>query len=457
MKKNVFLTMALALLIPAFSQVDTLQWNQLEPTYYYWDNHWGAYCGTSNSTTMYPQAGPSIILARYCYADTALKVIGVAAPSTKHIPRPDSHYPQIRYTADSSRRPEYFQLYEANDSGMILKAEARWDTNHPRYCMHLPPIIQDSRTYAVSQEPYVYEAYFDKPVVVHDSFYVAATTNNNDLFFNESTGQYEGCYYYQMSYFFIGSGNCPGNAIDIVKAKLTNPFDRDTNPSDDMIRMWQEWYDIWFPVEESEIGTFMAIFPIFDTTGLDIHGYRWLGICNSVRDLRLMRMDEGNAYIGWQSDTAARWWELSYGEPGVLPDDGIHDTCRTSLVCLNNLQPGQRYDFYVRERCKDDTRGPWTGPLSFTMAGSSDDIVPSPSVVDRHTHLMPNPTGGITSVISGFRISTIEVYNTAGALVESININGNSGVIDASHLPSGTYILRIRTSHGDTAKKLVRQ
>ncbi|MBQ9473095.1 MAG: T9SS type A sorting domain-containing protein, partial [Bacteroidales bacterium] len=77
-------------------------------------------------------------------------------------------------------------------------------------------------------------------------------------------------------------------------------------------------------------------------------------------------------------------------------------------------------------------------------------------IVDRHTHVMPNPTGGMTSVVSGFKISTIEVYNTAGSLVMTFKINANIGAIDVTKLPSGTYILRIHTTHGATPQRLVK-
>ena len=344
---------------------------------------------------------------------------------------------------------------------MTLLAQARWDTNHPRYRMPMPNIPDFPDLEPIEPEPYVYEAYFDHPVVVHDSFYVAATTYNNDGFFNEALGIYEWELYYFTTYYFYAAdrNTCTGD-IDKIKMKHTNPIDRVTIDSinDIVLLIYRQLYEMgWsYPVYDN-LGEFLCLFPIFDTTGLDIHGFRWVSVCDTVRTLRLLYIEDNKAYISWNASTNAGWWEVAYGEPGVDPNRAARDTSRVSMVCLDNLQPGRQYTVYVRERCKDDTRGPWGEGITITMPESNRIVQPEQSVVDRHTHLMPNPTGGITSVISGFRISTIEVYNTAGALVESININANSGVIDASHLPSGTYILRIRTSHGDTAKKLVRQ
>ena len=410
----------------------------------------------------------SATIARYCYIDTALKVIGIAAPSTVEKLLPGGRFQgfQVRDTSDANRVPEYFQLYEANDSGMILKAEARWDTNHPRYRMAFPQTMSNigliydlDDLLPIERAPFVYEAYFDKPITVRDSFYVAATTYNNDFAFDEPTGRYELWQHYRTLYYGIvvpEGDNQP--LLDRIMIKYTNPLDRSTDTNYNFFRQRYllGWHDARMEYG-SDIGDFIALFPIFDTTGLDIHGFRWVGVCDTVRTLRLLYIEDNKAYISWNASTNAGWWEVAYGEPGVDPNRAERDTSRVSMVCLDNLQPGRQYTVYVRERCKDDTRGPWGEGITVTMPESNRIVQPEQSVVDRNTHLMPNPTGGITSVISGFRISTIEVYNTAGALVESININANSGVIDASHLPSGTYILRIRTSHGDTAKKLVRQ
>ena len=444
----------------SFSQVDTLQWGQREPTYYYWDNHWADCYGNAEGWVFKYDA--SVIIARYCYIDTSLRVIGVAGIPSKEIPSAAApeHY---RYTADSMRLPEYFQLYETSDSAeMILLAEARWDTNKPRYRMRFPRMYDeivggfwDLRPY--NRTPYVYEAYFDSAITVHDSFFVAGTTYNNDWFFNDSTGHYEYGYYYPAVYYGVSTSEYQ-YAFDRIKIKFTNPLDRDTNPDiyvQDIQRDYNlGWYDLGDYHREGE--DFICLFPIFDTTGLDIHGFRWIGQCDTVRKLRLLYIENGKAYITWHSTAYSLWWEVAYGPEGSAPEDCARDTSHSSIFCMEHLRPGERYVVYVRERCQDDTRGPWGDYITLTMPESNVSIQPEQTDVDLHTHIMPNPTDGITTVISGFKMSSIEVYNTAGALVESVKVNANTGMVDLSKLPSGTYILRINTNHGDTAKRVVK-
>ena len=438
----------------AMAQVDTLAWRQREPTFYYWDNHF-ADCYSGGITSNYSDR-VSVITARRCYIDTTLKVIGIASPVMIRKPSAGSIF-HIGDTVMSHRLPEYFQLYEATDSSFDLLAEVRYDTAHPRYRMALPSVWDlDEQWEPLEEYPYVYEAYFDKPYLVRDSFYVAFTTYNNDIFYNESTMQYEGRRYYPTIYYQIAFNPVDGLLSDNFKLKYTNPFDRYCpNFPEDLLYYQQSYRRGWFYSVWSI--DFIPIFPIFDTTGLDIHGFRWIGGCDTIRTFHLLYIDSGRAYLSWNAGPKARWWDVSYGPSGTTPERGTKIQQHTSMVCLDSLQGGRRYVVYVRERCRDDTRGPWSDSVSFYMPASSGIQQPEASIVECSTHLIPNPASGPVTVISGFRLEAVEVYTVAGTLVETIGLKANTGVIDTSRWPKGAYILRIRTSHGDTAKRLVVQ
>ncbi|MBQ9473222.1 MAG: T9SS type A sorting domain-containing protein [Bacteroidales bacterium] len=449
---------------PAFSQVDTLQWRQREPTFYYWDDHYADVCGNTVASPV--NAFIQRIYARHCYVDTTLKVIGVAAPVTTTRFRPG--FRGVDDTVWSHRFPEYFLLYEATDTSFDSITEARYDTNRPRYRMFFPNVTSNSYLEEVNgelpleQAPFVYEAYFDKPYLVRDSFYVGRTSNNNGYIYNEATRRYEAIPYYITVYYNVQNGPSCLPDSNLIKLRYTNPYDR-TDTFDDYQRgMRMRWlYERgWiYAYEPSTPGNnnYSPIFPIFDTTGLDIHGYRWYGECDTVRGLRLLRIEDGKAYISWAADTLARWWEISYGPVGTSPENGTRDSTQTTMVCLENLQVGTEYVVYVRGRCKDDTRSPWSSFITFYMSDNETITLPEQTVVDRNTHVMPNPTGGLATIFSSFRISTIEVYTSTGSLVKTMQVHSNGAEFNASNLPAGTYILRIRTSHGDTAKRLVKQ
>ena len=208
-----------------------------------------------------------------------------------------------------------------------------------------------------------------------------------------------------------------------------------------------------------------ALCDIAFTSGIEAKGSleKAAVVASSVKELvdRLellaRRIEDGKAYISWAADTLARWWEISYGPVGTSPENGTRDSTQTTMVCLENLQVGTEYVVYVRGRCKDDTRSPWSSFITFYMSDNETITLPEQTVVDRNTHVMPNPTGGLATIFSSFRISTIEVYTSTGSLVKTMQVHSNGAEFNASNLPAGTYILRIRTSHGDTAKRLVKQ
>lgn len=449
--------------VPAFSQVDTLRWRQREPTYYYWGTHWADYY---NGSTYMAVEYASVTIARRCYTDSILKVIGIAAPASIFIP-----HETVVDTFLTNRIPEYFQLYEATADSFYLMAEARYDTNNPRYCiaMHDPwwsnPHLSPEDTYYghLDSVPYVYEVYFDKPYIVSDSFYVATTNYNSDRVFNSTTRRYEpGNRYCSLYYYTTGDYT----ASDFFKLRYTNPYDsipenqltdRDLTFRDLYLQGWiyADPLDddcLWYP-------QFRYIFPIFDTTGLDIHGFQWVGECDTVRNVQMIDANgnQGWAYLSWNARQYGRWWEVSYGPVGTTPENGLRDTVQSSFIRLEGLQADSDYVVYVRERCREDTRGAWSRPYTLMMPNASEVEAPKKSDVDIHTHLIPNPASGPVTVISGFRIEAVEVYTVAGTLVETIGLKANSGVIDTSRWPKGAYILRIRTSHGDTAKRLVVQ
>ena len=72
--------------------------------------------------------------------------------------------------------------------------------------------------------------------------------------------------------------------------------------------------------------------------------------------------------------------------------------------------------------------------------------------------LFPNPTNGKCEIkmVNGNPL-TIEVYNMFGKKVHEMNNWKNSSTIDLSLLTSGIYFLQIKTTNGNSTKKIVLQ
>ena len=88
MKKFMIILSLLATAVCARSQADTLFIGDREPTYYYWDTCWWDYYILNfpeareikwYETDIMAHRYNKAEIARYCYSDSALRVIGIAA------------------------------------------------------------------------------------------------------------------------------------------------------------------------------------------------------------------------------------------------------------------------------------------------------------------------------------------------------------------------------------------
>jgi len=77
-------------------------------------------------------------------------------------------------------------------------------------------------------------------------------------------------------------------------------------------------------------------------------------------------------------------------------------------------------------------------------------------VVDHSTNIFPNPAkNNITIENSNFEINTVELYNIAGQLVKSENVNSMSTNLNLSDLKKGIYILEIQSNKTSIRRKLI--
>ncbi len=187
MKRVLFIAALLLAGIQSWSQtMDTLHWYERKPDLYYWGSNW-----VDSNRMEYPNeilnAWSDITITddryygRACYTPHPMRVIGIAAPVS-------ISYNQYSYFSD--RLPEYFQLYQHENDTVIFKAETRWDTATPKLLFE----FMENFYGLPNNSAYVplYEAYFEseKPIIVHDTFYVGGTTHNNLIIGKCEDGNY---------------------------------------------------------------------------------------------------------------------------------------------------------------------------------------------------------------------------------------------------------------------------
>ncbi|MBR3827920.1 MAG: hypothetical protein IKJ40_01270, partial [Bacteroidales bacterium] len=172
MKKTIILAAMMAVIASASSQTtDTvISFGDRLPYLYYWDTNWiDRYWATNPE--MYPNAydftysipnhelGLGMFIGRGCMTTTPLKIIGIAGMANIVNLHPDYYY--TLDTTMEGRLPEYFRLYVPDGDSIRLVAQTRWDTATPNKSLELPSFSYESFVNAP-----LYEAYFDKPVIV---------------------------------------------------------------------------------------------------------------------------------------------------------------------------------------------------------------------------------------------------------------------------------------------------
>ena len=143
-------------------------------------------------------------------------------------------------------------------------------------------------------------------------------------------------------------------------------------------------------------------------------------------------------------------------------------TVNVPTVTLTGLTPGTAYSVRVRGLCDVciDNYSPWSDTLQFVTTFTPPDTIPDtlPWIhphtlgignLDRYTRIMPNPAHDMVSVFSSYQLKGVTVYDLMGRQLLMEPADGMTATVNVAALPSGTYILAIRTLQGVATKRLV--
>ena len=406
-----------------------------DPKLYYWGNKWAdAYSGQVVSTWVPSQNKCAVGRLIQIPEDTTLRVIGAAIGARIGFMTDPWYY----CNSDTSNMlPEYLELWDATPSGLVKLAEAQWNNQPPsHYYVSEGTRMGQPRVVTTA----IREAYFDNTFILKDSFYIVETNNNAyDCF--DSTGRRIGRA--NPDVFYMDYQPQPSFPISDFPLIITQTrWNHPTVHNFDSLWHWETH------------SSFICLFPIIDTTNYTPSTGT---TCDSVTGFHLMPPSEdGSVSLAWDQGSQTRW-DISYGVSGTQPDAGQILTTPAPFFHLYGLDSTQWYVAYVRNVCDDGT-SPWSDSLRFrvTTAPPQDTTVGIlTSAADRYTKLWPNPTSGLTTLLSSFRIRDYALYTLDGILLERNKVDAISATIDMSRHPQGTYIIAINTIRGTVTRKLV--
>jgi len=431
------------------------------------------------------------ILGNQMVTDRPLKIIGLAACGRMQRPADTTldifhqamgsylmwqlhrgegwYFPNTRDLSMTGRTTDSLILYKPTNGDPIKLASGPWRVEWQHRNIVLP-IEDSSRRCGLSSRlgpplndtplewdsiPTValYEVYFDKPVVVEDSFIVAGTAFNNEGSYGwETTPMHEGSIRRWMWLW----DHCPTRYWNLLREPQTNYYSNPSYYNDLENRREWDWDEQprWIkyrnlpwgrePVYRNARIIFPIIEPDFDTM---------IEHCLPVENVRVAGSTDSTATLMWDASNSVRW-EVRYGMLGMAWEDYHTVSTTVPTVILTGLQTGVQYRAYVRGWCDCDSNyTEWSNRLLFSVERSED--VARPGIVGRYTNLLPNPAREKVSVLSSYRMERIAVYDLNGRKVVEQEADGISAIVDVSTLPKGTYITAIYLPHGVATKKLM--
>ena len=403
----------------------------------------------------------------YNYTPRPLKIVGIATNAKPT--RPDRRFlsPDLpdstEYLLLYDARPDTFvcrqrKVWDFNDSVRLVRLHYRGDSNYWHEC------CRDTTEYYTVEQ--FRESYFDRPVLVKDSFYLGGTCYSDDgnilangaqNYINNFTtvltyyADHAGVQWFDdEDYFFeLNLDTCP-----IISSLIKTRYPRQKTPP--------ETYLPWTPYkwEYHTLVTWIPqVYPIFEE------------MCPVVSGLHVENRQSDEVTVAWNAHGSHNVWMVSYGPLGMPRDSFATVSCLQPSLTITGLDSTRIYDICVQALCdyrasdydfydadvfgNHDTTfvSDWSKHLY--LRGCNIVSINDISTPDDGILLRPNPADRQVTVSAPLPLKRVEVYDLAGRMVEAHQPNGTTLQIDLKTYPTGTYLVKVTTTNGTTTKKLV--
>jgi len=172
--------------------------------------------------------------------------------------------------------------------------------------------------------------------------------------------------------------------------------------------------------------------------------------CETPTDLVATDVTSNSITINWTDHSDSYNWKIAWTWESTLTGP-VHTSNKP--YTLENLQPNTTYTIRVQTICAGIGESDWSEPLTVTTLGVG---------IDDHLlnniSLYPNPAKEYIDVrVDEFNVTSMEVYDVYGKLINTINVIDNPTRINVSNLASGMYFVRVTTEQGVATKSFVKK
>ena len=346
----------------------------------------------------------------------------------------DIRTPEEYHSDSDTLNYEMYVVLIAKEDSVYWRVDSiKWEPQRPsRYFAY--PLLYSSGLCVSDTIVPSYEFYFEKPITLRDTFYVGMSiypTGTNPWYTGGSVAPHVG------EIATINTNGGRENHIILIEQSQYSDFDQTRN-------------HFYCPSVSYGWGGF---FPILTPRDSVLR-------CDPVWDLHMTDSTDTSVTLAWDGGNASQW-EVEYAETTGTTAYSL--VTNSPMATLTGLRPSTVYMAHVRAMCSwDSVYGDWTDFVEArTGAHQSDtthDTIPdtlSISALSALTRLMPNPTSGLVTVTSTYRLVRLVVYDLQGHTLLEHSASSTSATLDVGSLPKGVYVVSVHTTAGIATKRLV--
>ena len=172
--------------------------------------------------------------------------------------------------------------------------------------------------------------------------------------------------------------------------------------------------------------------------------------CNVPTGLHTTNIENEAIAIAWDNDANVTSWNIQYRPVGGSLSSATSTTNSYNITGLTGLTT---YEIQVQADCGNGNVSDWCTAITAqtTNVGIESHLLNSIS-------LYPNPAKEYIDVrVDELNVTSMEVYDVYGKLINTVNVIDNPTRINVSSLASGMYFVRVTTEQGTATKSFVKK
>ena len=170
--------------------------------------------------------------------------------------------------------------------------------------------------------------------------------------------------------------------------------------------------------------------------------------CDAPTNVTASNITNTTADISWTQQGDVTSWDVNYRVTGANAWNSV--TTTTNPYTLTGLSDNTSYEVQVIAHCTNGVTSDPSATITLTTVGINDYEL-------NNVVVYPNPTNDMVQIQNTeFLIQDVEVYDAYGKLLNVVNVNDNTAVLDLSSYAAGTYFVKIVTENGVVTKRVVK-